>query len=634
MLLLLCCLLAQGEFPKMSGSVPQEWWDVSSEVEKYDPDAVVLLDITVIDPKTIGRFRRVRILREEGREALSDLIAERFKGEVTGRVIDRSSGEVSVIDGDKDLIEMTIAQRRRKKLRAKILIPSGVTNDCLVELRWTIKINNGTTSGWNDTYAMSEPWPIRDKRFFHNMSQDERYINFIRPGKDVGFSSDGYDYPKNLFFKDIPPEGTYPFSGNLPKYWAATSISSLSFSRMRFTRYIADNMIPKKIKTKGYKEWTKQLKANMPSDPAQRAEFLVRAMHQRVPNVAQLSPEKRLEITALRDRYPRNKAAQKALEDGYGDSYQQQVLFAAMARDLEIDAWILMTGDRDDHIPNLTITGYLGMDLNKWFFGFGPTMEEMVHFDISQPDISVPNLPIDVQGLTAMAFRVDDAVSMDITLPRDRYDRFRWEHRYRTKITESGTVETRFTQINPGPYRLRFVNRYKNYSEADRDDAVRRGAERLWSSHTVSDVTLDMQADQTVVRYKATRSTHTPHEYRMMPFRGAYAPINRPTRWSSGRNQPLLLDHFQQLDTHTVTLPDGWKTVGNPSWDRRNTVGRVAIGMQQNGNTLTIQRIMEVYRPIYQASHEEELKALLAWIDEAEDQRLLIKKPNENGQGP
>ena len=110
------------------------------------------------------------------------------------------------------------------------------------------------------------------------------------------------------------------------------------------------------------------------------------------------------------------------------------------------------------------------------------------------------------------------------------------------------------------------------------------------------------------------------------PFPGTYVAIQRPSVWPKGRKKVVFLYPFVQEDTHVINVGDTFRLKGNPNWERRNAAGSVQFRAEQQDGKVMVTRRVEVPHPAMRPDAEKELKQLLAWIDESEDQRLLLER--------
>lgn len=106
-------------------------WEYGLDPEKGIYDAMVLKSSFTIEKDQILRSLTLRIFSEEGRSAAEVKMIGHTLKNLRGRVTTRD-GQVSTF-GEEDLIEALLVKTRRAKLKARMILPPGITSDCVVE---------------------------------------------------------------------------------------------------------------------------------------------------------------------------------------------------------------------------------------------------------------------------------------------------------------------------------------------------------------------------------------------------------------------------------------------------------------------------------------------------------------------
>lgn len=127
---------------RFSQPISQDVWDLKKDPDLAVEGAVVLEDHWRIgmEPRALERTYRVRIINEAGREAAQFFKVQGVFAELSGRVV-YPDGTQLQINQESDLVEKIEYAYRDWEFRQKVLIPPGITSDCVFELYFKLKAN-------------------------------------------------------------------------------------------------------------------------------------------------------------------------------------------------------------------------------------------------------------------------------------------------------------------------------------------------------------------------------------------------------------------------------------------------------------------------------------------------------------
>lgn len=129
---------------KFTQPISLDVWDLKKDPDLVDVGAVVLEDHWRIgmEPRSLERTYRVRIVNEAGREAAQFFKVHGEFAELVGRVV-YPDGTQLQIDQESDLVEKIEYGYQGWESKQKVLIPPGVTSDCVFELYFKLKTQVG-----------------------------------------------------------------------------------------------------------------------------------------------------------------------------------------------------------------------------------------------------------------------------------------------------------------------------------------------------------------------------------------------------------------------------------------------------------------------------------------------------------
>ena len=646
---LLISMLFKDDLKVMPGTpISPESWDVSAEIDKYPTDAVVLEDTTVFQQAYTLRFRRVRILNENGKSAAEFVDPEGKFIKVRGRVVDRS-GEETVIELAEDLVEVLAFKSRGDRVKAKILVPPGLTSDCVVEMSWQEPVIDGLPEGvYSKRFYVQEPWPIRSKiinltpsalrteskylvsRFVWNESLGKDHFKVEKPSK----------YAILLTYSNIPPLYKHPYGNHHLDRNAAYALLFKSFDYGNEVDEFYENFAKRYIKpdytgrfkrSKDYKKWIGDLKKSLPEDHLKAMVKVYNAFRDRIAITDLLPAAKRAQITK---ELSKQKSADQRMSEvfklGYGNPADLGFLFYRVAMDCEIPFKLM-------YASSINGPPFQPMSFNPFmlllyypFFGIELSPNQWVVFTPQWQENAAGFLPTHYQGGTALVVDPYDKFKHSFTrTPRYGAKSHQRIREYTTKISADGTIDMAVEMFGNGTYDAREKNRYYPLPADEQEETLRRyWQDRLTSweilKATVSIPNLKARV-KTRVEARLKQDLEETDWLAIDPFPGGGVPLANPSVWPPNRHQPIMLPHCStQIGVNKITVPDGWKLKGNPSWTKANSFGSVKLTASQAANVIEIRKEIVIAKDVFPPEKEKELKFFIAWVHELADQNIGI----------
>lgn len=597
----------------------------------------------------VKHYRLIRILSEQGKSAAEFAADGRWLSKVRGRVIDRD-GAITEFNDREDFVDIMAFRTRREKAKVKILIPPGLTDDCIVEIEWTM---NGSDGMEGDADFMrdpiAEPYYCAKKVLDMTAIKSRGYTatRYVWNGvkAPTTFTKTRYAGSKNtLVYENIPPRKEHPygnrfldpnlaffmtfktfpdFGGQIDKFWP------------RFCKSVLKENHDRIVTGGSHRAWLKDLETQLSADPATdprqnpvaAAKATLAALHRRISLTHMLSPE---QLTAYRNQKDRsNPKLEHCFRDGWATPDQITHLFIKSLRDLGIKEKLVFTNTLDD--PPLRPE-----ELNPYAFNWWMPLvlveqgQDKAMFCAWRPSLPAGYLPADKQGLPAL---IVDPKGWDHTFGQTLMygpNANQQQTTYEAAFDEDGRYTIAMEQIGTGFYNA--VNKFMYFSltDGERDQLLQeRWQRRFGDQFHIDNVTITGDRDLqklTTIEVKANLTMSLDSAWiSVNPFPGSFIDLSSPPMWQPDRTEPIVLERpFYQMDTMRLKLPNGWSLKGKPSWKKSNDIGSVKFVAVQEGNTVTIQRVVQLNGHLFHADAQELLRVFLAWVNEVEMQHIAI----------
>ncbi|CAM2063928.1 hypothetical protein SCOR_01095 [Sulfidibacter corallicola] len=652
----LASALTAGSLPDYGKTLPDSVWHIDENPEKDIRDAVIVNDYWQLNDIYVRRYRMIRILSERGKAAAELIDEEGLVRSIKGRVIDRD-GTVVTFDKKEDFVEVLAYKTRYEKKKSLLLVPPGLTNDCVVELEWTYASDDGLPQGSQyHRYFVQEPFyalkktieiPVLRNRGEYLMT---RYVwsSAAEPVKMTKIGG-GKTRPTILTYENVPPAKWHPFGNahydpqmafvlgfkTYPDTTKETEKFWKNFCRERVKSFMNEGKLGD-----DYRRWLSNAKSHMefegkrPKNMITAAQTLLERLHSRLACTRLMNAEQLAAYRATKKRD--NDTLETCFERGWADTFEMSMIYFRALEDLKIDHRILFATQTDEapFRPN---------ERNPFVLAFGSPFFE-VHdgqntavFCAWATEFPAGYLPTSFQGTRALAVNPADKWAHEqVGVPLFGPENNRLVRHFQMNLSQKRRLDVTMTRQGSGAHNALIKYRYWDLPEEERvHEARRRWRRRLGHDYEIDNLTIENN-DTTKSIVKLTLQAHSQldSEYSWLtfdPFPGTYLPFQNPTIWPKDRNQPILLDYPCELtDVAEITLPAGWALRGDPSWTKSNGIGSVSYVVQGSGQGVVVQRKIILKNSILGPQQERDLKIFLAWVEEAIFQTIAVAKEGVN----
>jgi hypothetical protein len=624
--------------------IPPEVWNLK-EADSQGTGAIILERRLALDSENFEYYYLIRIVNEAGKGAIPFLRLSDFAEDVWGRTLTRS-GETFKLDPKKDVLVKTTFEGWGGRVGEKVVVPPGLTSDCVVEIHWRdpqvfsrpgwwYEVERGTT-----IIPLALPYPIRKEV----VSLPERFSYAWRiKGGPVEPERTGTSL-KVFTYKDVPAAQDLPFSlywtRNLPKltlYHVPVEMKSYvdqdpdTFWATAGKAYYRD--IFSHVSAGGrYRDWAVEVLKNLPATPQAAAYELALRLDSRIKN---LSTPTYQEKAAIGREASRQRVHPKDLDEtvatGRTNADGMVHLYLRLLADAHLAAQVLFVADRNKNF------------LDRAFRDVAQYHDILVGVpEAGKPVFWVdPGMRLATPGLIDAAYQGTQALSYDlatwkpefITVPiqAPRFNLSRYACRLEIgEDADHSSVEASFLGYPEHQERLRYL-------------ALEPAAQTKLLKETLEGRDRNLQVGKTEVlhaleprenlvwRAEVSREREPGRRLSVQPFPMVPWPFEAPKAWAATRQDTIVMPHLGiLLATATFKVPQGYHLLPATPVDTKTFFGAVHWVQSQSetkdGPEGKVILRVDVETLLGGPDRYEALKTFTAAVSEAMNRLVVLEK--------
>lgn len=631
---LLAAPLAAGDFPP----IPAEAWAVKDAAT--EGKGVVVLETRLkITVRYIEVFQRIRVTSAAGREALWLPAFGAADENITGRTVQPDGKETPFTK--KDFLSRKQLRNGGERERT-VLVPPGVTQDCIVELQWRRgkNLGSGGNFSWGDQllWTLSGDFPVRTATV--ELSKNLGWNSGLFPGRAARSGRSEDTTTRSFALLDIPASEDPPYSTVASRHSTVLVLfpmfEDLAFevkqgpeafwnaAGAKLYKHLFDTELRK---GSAYKELSLALRRDLPAGASAQAAELLKRLNARIRNLEEptfaeqgLKPREAPSFLELGDM------AKAGAATGFG----MTTLYMSLLRDAGIPFKVALAADRDiwNFSPRMTNLDQfnavlVGVDAEGGTAWFAPGWR------LAPPGI----LPAVFQGTQAMVYETAGWTGHAQSLPVQAMAANRRSYDYQLELGEEGD-HFRMDCSVAGVQEEDERSRYFALDAAAQDKAYRERLEeerkgvQLEKASVLNGADLSkpiaFHAEGRIEREEGRRRT-------VDPF-----PLTPMAHWvpehlEESRQEPIVLPCAGIHSAHaSFRIPEGWAFGGAPAYEQSNSFGtvswKVAKETRTDGEYCVVDLRVETARAAAAASDYAAFKDFLGWIREASGRTLVLEK--------
>jgi hypothetical protein len=630
--------------------IPPSVWEIKADPAKKINDAVILNDFTKFTLTRTERYLRVLILNENGKEAAEIVDPTGTLKLIAGKVTN-AQGQVTSFDKNEDLVEVLSHKRGSRSEYKRILVPPALVAPCVVEIVWYEAAEEGIpTDEFTMRYDVRRPYYAQKVQYVIDPTALRDSGNYYTTrftwyggNNTIPFEQSEKKKATILTWTDVPPAAYQPYGAAAFDKIQAYVLSYRTLPNQvndpaRFWRDFSQMIYKPQldIKFRGggdHSEWLKSLKSRLPEDHIEALALVASEFRNRYHPHDLLPPEKRARYKDHDLKTSDKVLYREIAKHGFARAFLIPRLFYTVLRDLDLEPKIVLANSFYGHPFNPNEMNI--MTLNQFYPSFGYQKEDGTWFLVNPgyAEYDPGETPPRYQGTNALV--IDTANGWAVAtaaIPRKPASAHRTQRTYEATMSEDLTVKQTMKAEVSGEFSARLRRTYFSLVDEEKSEYLKSDFERYLPAG--SDISAssfqNMDTLGESLGYTITWETKflgdDPNNWIFYrPFTGSYTPLRNDDIWTKDRTQPVVLNHaFDNYDKATLTVPAGFTLRGNPSWQKQNGVGTVILQAQQQGQTIVVERRIVLAVDVIGQEHANQVREFLAWVDEAEDQRLAI----------
>ncbi len=622
--------------------IPPSVW----AIKEGDKGAVILEHKLCFGFKSMDHVYRVRIYSDQGRAAaeLSDLPDGAY--DIAGRTVYPDGNQIA-FNKRKDFAERQAENGFGKSSRT-LIIPPGVTSDCVVEVRWSEHLDGQAQAlpqrfsrGLYGHFVLGHAFPVQ-KQIIEVYKKTVLATTLYhgaagRPETSEAGGNLRYTF-SNLPPLEVPPYCIRPLlrpptftiyyqpeilleSGKKgpDAYWKEASKEFYRKSyELRFD------------KGREFKHFVEMILKDLPTEPVDKAAELLMRIEARIANV---SWPTYAEKAAMPKDFWRNfqaKNLEEAVKTRKTNWEGMRLLFYCLLKEAGLKPKIAKVTDRNLAFMNLAC-------MNLWQFdsdliGVHGPGGQMVWFDptlrFAAPGLVHPNYT----GVPAMTLDPEadwKGVSAPIQVPPGISNARKYV--YALQLEEEG--DTFRLDASFGGY-PEYVERHRFMANAPEEQGrqLKQACESSMKNVKVASAEVKGAMDPKV-GVTWTLNGHVEREAgrtrEVYPFPGMPMPLSIPDRLPADRKVPIVLPYLSsQVGSSSFKLPKGYQLQGAELFERENSFGKVVWIPQVDPVTGEVKVVfrVDVNRVTAPATEWEGFRQFLGWIQEAHQRQVILAK--------
>lgn len=623
--------------------IPASVWALKEDPAKGLRGAVVLESRIAFRGTYVEHRYRVRIMGESGRDAAEFREFSEHAHDLKGRTV-YPDGRVVTFNAKKDFAQKSIRTGDGNEKRT-LLVPPGVTGDCVVEVSWVESAAGRWTplpadSPYFTAYTLAQRYPTLEMAleipvsfpFAHAVFPSRalkpevttkgpfRIYTFrnVPAQEDVPFALNvTRDFPR--FYAYFIPDFLTPFAAQAgPKFWKQAGISW-------YKEVYTDNV----RKGGAYKALFQELWKDIKGTPMAEASALLSKLEGRIRNISYPTFSEAAAITKQQSEEEiRSEDLEATAKRGYTDSFGMTLLYLHLLQDRGLSPTLGFVADRDYHLFNINLPnvyqfagtlvgveegdrGVLWVQPGRRFLQPG-----VIHQDYQ----GTPALRLDPKDWSAAETRIPTQPSrlnvrkfvLEVT-PEGGEDRF--------------TIQASFSGLPEYSERRRFMALGpKEQSKLLKEDLEYRLPSAVLSRTEVKGAQdpatqVSWEAEGRVEREEGRQRT-------VAPFPSVPYAIHIPDEWPAERKDPILMPYLRtQQAISTVHIPEGHTWTSAEPISFQNRFGSVQWTAQKQANgTVTVTLTVEITALFEAAASYGDLREFLGVVKEASNRILVFQK--------
>ncbi|HJV91359.1 MAG TPA: hypothetical protein VJ623_13705 [Holophagaceae bacterium] len=615
--------------------IPASAWAIDGTSHPGARGAVILEDFTRYGVTASERRLTVRVFSEQGIQAL-ELRGIGPDAQVQGRTHYRD-GRISTFDGQKDLATRSISTASFA-LEEKVVIPPGVSSDCIVEVRWVQGRNpfDAWGLGRMSIHPLLRGFPVLKEiiDIDATLAFSTVFLGLGYKGPDVQ-NIGGY---RRYVLEGLKGKGEAPFSIHFPNQnpvlfgWFQVPHGFEWYQKGidHFWNMAGERIFKEIFKTGDlglrYRALRMAICKDLPDGPSARAKVVLSRLEAQVRNASQLTYG---EFQSLGKEVATRKLQSKDLDEavslGMTTPFGMELLFLQLLRDAGMEPKVFLAVDRDHRtfyhalpcINQFTHTLIGVEEPGKGFTWFQPSVRFM------PPGALAPNF----QGVQGMLMDLKDGSMKPFSISPQEASANRSDHEFSIRVGAEERFSYRATFQGFLDFNERRAFIPLEAKEQDRSLKERSGTKSGFEITKATVLNAHDASRNLEFQIEGSRELDGGGRARIHPFPLMPAPVRFPDDWPQNRFEPLVLplNQIQSARSHLVA-PTGWHWVKQAPIEVKGAFGTIQWTMTGEGRDIDVVLMVRLDRMFTPATEYQAFRAFIGGLKEAFDRTLILER--------
>jgi hypothetical protein len=625
--------------------IPAECWEVK-ESETKECGAIVLERTLRFHSQSVDHSYLIRVLNERGKSAV-EFQSFPANAKIEGRTVTREGATV-LFKAATDFQTKALVEFGGDTLQQQMVIPPGLTSDCLVQIQWSIPTYLGTVGGFMDyrvqdvVYSLASHMPIRRMELEVDASVGWAYD--LQTGPRGSRIINGATSRKAIF-TDLPPYEWVPFSEvsakDNPKFVLYQQprflMEEAARGEVAYWTKVAESWWHPYYDAKCQygKKWgdfSEEIRKNLPSSRLEAAVEIHRRLLARIRDINVIPPEDIIirPINRNKDKLdPRN--FEETLKFGETNRSGIYLLYWVLLRQANIPVKVVRVVDRE--VRRFRIKQCNLAQFDQTLF--------MIEEEGRMPLFLEPGRRWGDPALIHPKYQGTDALAL---VPGEA-----WTYQVVHIPYQDGALNVRRSQLRIVPSEEKDIIHISStfagtveWTERGRwwsllpDDRNRKLKESLAaidpSVRLVQASVGDLRKSPLTWTAEATRERDANRYLEIHPFPMIEAPVFLPKDLPESRTEPIVMPQIGPSEVLvTISIPEGYvfadeahdflgsNAVGDVSWS--------AVNHRENGATeVRVSYRVSTKALVSPSTAYPQLKEFLGWVQETYGRTILLKK--------
>jgi len=632
----------------LAGAAPVKWPPIPADVwamtEASLPGGLGALNLSrrlrVTDTLALNEFR-IRICSQRGRRA-AEFSSFGPEAAVAGRVVYRDGTELA-FDSEKDFHLKTSLATRDGEVKEKVLVPPGLTDDCVVDLRWEAprqwlswaKLGRG-----RETWDLASTYPTQVLTV--EIGQRNWFDWFFSPAGLACVPVSTPDW-RVLTLKDVPASTEVPFtlkatrnSPTLKLFVQGDIIRAASREGTdAFWKKVVElyrDYFTKDLKMGSrYRAFSEAIRQDLPAGHQALAQELALRIQSKVLNLRRLSLEEQSRRTRKQaEEEIEMKDLEALAKRGTANSEGIFVLFLQLLKESGIKPKVLLVVDRDKGVLHREEKNINQID--DYLVSVEEPGRPPIHLDPTMRFAPPTLVHPDYQGTPCIEIDTTTWTSRFTDLPFQAASTNRRRDTYRLELLpdqDRFTMEADFRGYDDYRWKVRFMN----LEPREQDRKLREQLEVRLDTLVDKAQVLHATDPRTPIQWKASgRIDRAMGRHRRVdPFPMTPDALPVPDALSETRSDYIVLSYCLEREAVSrFRLPEGYGWKGTPPYLRSNEFGSVSLtAVREDGpdgpeGVATLQ--VKVVGAVANPGRWKAFKEFLGWIREAGSAQLILER--------